>query len=263
MKLPEIIRKFNEMRVWQRTCAVNGFQLRATSFDRLLYLSLHRLDLMGAQDRRVYRKYILPGMNVVDIGANIGVSSLIFSDLVGPQGHVYTFEPDITLYDSLADNVRLNKMTNIQPYNIALGAETNQMVLHRSIFNSGDNRLTTAGGFTLLEDCRVRVEKLDSILAGVRIDFIKIDVQGWEINVVKGMRQILVKNPAIVVYFEFWPRGLRLSGRNPFELLSLFKKHKLAIFQTDGRMEKEICAFDKLISSIKGDRIVNLIAKLY
>jgi len=250
------------MRVWQRTCVVNGFQLRATSFDRLLYLYLHRLALMGAQDRRVYRKYILPGMNAVDIGANIGVSSLIFSDLVGPQGHVYTFEPDHLLFDSLVNNIRKNAIANIEPYNLALGAGAGRMMLHRSVFNSGDNRLSVAGGSTtLLKDDRVRVDKLDSVLEGYCIDFIKIDVQGWEMNVINGMRQMLDTNPAIIVYFEFEPIKLAQAGYHPVELLNQFKNHEFAIFKTEGCSEKKIRNFDKLTTSIKNGRFINLIAK--
>lgn len=263
MKLIEIIQIFNTNQFWCQTCVVKSFKLRATSFDRLLYLFLHRFELLGSQDRRVFQSYVKPGMNVVDIGANIGLCSLICAGLVGPQGNIYAFEPVPVLYDSMVQNIRCNKLSNIFPYNTALGKQADQMILCRSVLNSGDNRLTTAGGLALLEDCHVRVEKLDSILTGVRIDFIKMDVQGWEVDVVKGMHQILVKNPGIVVYFEFWPRGLRLSGHNPLELLSLFKKHKLSIFQTNGHREKEICDFDKLISSTKGDRIVNFIAKSY
>jgi len=249
------------MQVWQRTCAVNGFRLRATSFDRLLYLYLHRLALMGMQDRRVYEKYILPGMNIVDIGANIGLCTLLFSELTGSQGYVYAFEPDHLLFDSLINNIRCNAIANIEPYNLAIGEGYGKMILHRSAFNSGDNRLTVAGGPALLKGSQVRVEKLDSVLEGIQIDFIKIDVQGWEMNVVNGMHQILSDNPAIIVYFEFWPSGLALAGCNPIELLNLFKKNDLSIFKTDGYSETEICDFDKLTASIKGGRFINLIAK--
>src|SRR5262249_15303601 len=60
---------------------------------------------------------------------------------------------------------------------------------------------------------------LDEVMRDSHVDFIKVDVQGWELEVLRGMEGVLRKNPAVRIYLEFWPYGLRNAGCEPAELL--------------------------------------------
>ena len=65
-------------------------------------------------------------------------------------------------------------------------------------------------------------------------DFIKIDTQGWEINVLEGMQGCLHQNPKLVILFEFWPGGLRHAGRQPADLLAMLFELGFAVTTIEG-----------------------------
>ena len=82
----------------------------------------------------------------------------------------------------------------------------------------------------------VRVERLDQILAGERVDFIKLDVQGWELEVFRGMEGLLHAsgNAALAIFFEFWPQGLRDAGSDPEALLRFLAERGFTIHRPKG-----------------------------
>lgn len=211
--------------VWRRGRTLAwGNRLRAPTFDRWLALQLHRLGFMGVGDRRFLQANVKPGMTVVDIGANQGLYTLLFANLVGQEGRVLAFEPDDLLHAALKENVEFNDAHNVEPHHLALGSESGTMTLYRSLLNSGDNRLSTAPASGGLRDAvQVRIERLDHALAGERIDFIKIDVEGWEMEAFRGMQALFDApvNAAISIYFEYNLQGLRAAGSDPIELLRL------------------------------------------
>lgn len=232
------LRWFN-LHPWWRHGAVSvwGARLRAPTFDRWLALRLHQARFMGVEDKRFLETYLRPGMTVVDIGANQGLYSLLLSRLAGKNGCVLAFEPDDMLYRALVENVALNGAETIQPHHLALGSQPGTMTLHRSLLNSGDNRLAskaeTAGP---REAVQIRLERLDRVLAGRRVDFIKMDVQGWEMEVFRGMQGLLddPQNAAMAVYFEFWPQGLRDAGSEPVAPLDFLAANGFSIHRPQG-----------------------------
>ena len=262
MKFFQVLQLVNQSTMWRLNCRIGDHRLKATTFDRLLYLYLHRFLLMGSQDRSVFQKYIKNGMNVIDVGANLGLYSLFFSELVGPEGKVFAFEPDTILFNSLKDNLRLNGILNVEIFNFALGSEQGKMKLYCSSINSGDNRLTRTVSLPFYKSFEVNVERLDTLLKDQHVDFVKIDVQGWEFDVLQGMNQLLHKNSSIIVFFEFWPEGLKHAGREPIELLNLLKEYGFTIYKVDGRHEYEMHYVGRDSKSIDGRRWgVNLIAR--
>jgi FkbM family methyltransferase len=192
--------------------------MRACSLDRLVYLILHRLGRMGRQDAEYFKKAIKPGMSVVEAGSNLGLYSMLFSALVGPTGKVHACEPEPRLAATLRANVRRNGVTNVHVHQCAVGSRSEQRYLRRGGLNSGDNRLAATGGAASEagpETERVEVRSLDELLHGEKVDFIKVDVQGWEAEVFRGMAQLAAANPGVRVYFEYWPHGLRGAGCDP------------------------------------------------
>ena len=261
MKLFEKISKLNELKLWNRKIRFNDLKIQSTTFDRILYLYLNRLNLMGRTDRVIYHKYIKPGMNIVDIGANIGLHSIIFSNIVGNEGKVYSFEPEKALFQAINETIKINNLNNVKAYNIALGEKAQNKLLYRSAFNSGDNRLAKENSLSLMEGAVVSVERLDKILCNKRVDFVKMDVQGWEIHVLEGMDDIFKRNPNLIVYFEYWPRGLRMAGKNPTDLLTLLKNYGLSIFRMERNSENEIHDLNKITNSSIEDQTINFIAR--
>jgi hypothetical protein len=132
-------------------------------------------------------------------------------------------------------------------------------VLHRSSINSGDNRLSASPAHP--EEVQVRVARLDDVLPSVRVDFIKMDVQGWEAEVLRGMKQTLESNPGLLMYFEYWPHGLRRAGEHPLTLFEILRQSGFAVFlpgQSEPLNAREI---ENLPNVYSGKRYVNLLAK--
>src|SRR5687768_8501059 len=100
--------KVNLLPVWRREVSLRGDRFLAVSFDRLLNLHLHRVGLVGRADEAFLRSVVRHGMNVVDVGANQGIYTMLFAKLVGDSGSVLAFEPEFELFEALSRNCRLN-----------------------------------------------------------------------------------------------------------------------------------------------------------
>ena len=218
---------------------------------------------MGRADRAFLTRHLRPEMTVVDIGANQGLYALLFSQQVSAGGRVLAFEPDPMLYDALRKNVTDNKAYNVVTFHCALGSKAGAMTLHRSLLNSGDNRLASHGRENnLREAVQVRVETLDDALAGQRIDLIKMDVQGWEMEVFRGMERLLdePRNENLTVFFEYWPGGLMEAGSDPTEPLSFLLEKRFRLFQTAGTAAGEIVDVEAFVRSVPRGAYLNLYA---
>jgi FkbM family methyltransferase len=220
VRLVKLLFRFNVLPIWNREVGVWGCRVKASSFDRLVCLYLHRFGLMGVEDRRAFASQIRPGMTVVDVGANQGLYALFFASRVGGDGRVLAFEPDPELFGAMESNCRRNRARNVELFNFALGAKPAEMTLCRSPFNAGDNRLSETVFMDWHNDVPVKMSTLDELVGCLHVDFIKIDVQGWEFEVLKGMKDILRSNPRVRIYFEYWAYGLRKSGADPMEMFS-------------------------------------------
>jgi FkbM family methyltransferase len=197
--------------------------------DRLLYLWLHRCGLMGKEGLREIEGCIRPGMTVVDVGANVGIYTAGFSRLVGPHGKVVALEPAPTNLRTLLRAREVNEWSNVDIHGIAASDREGTMALECSSFNSGNNALSNRGG-----GVAVRTVRLDSLLAGTRVDFLKIDVQGWEAAVLRGAVETLRRNRPIAVRLEIWPKGLRRAGSGLEEILEILASCGLEVVAPRG-----------------------------
>ena len=219
---------------------------------------------MGVADRRFLQSAVKPGMTVVDIGANQGIYALLFANLVGAQGRVLAFEPDDLLHDALVENVRANQANHVTAHHLALGSQPCHMTLYRSLLNSGDNRLASrhaSGGPR--EAVQVRVARLDDVLAGERIDFIKMDVQGWEMEALRGMQGLLdaAVNAEIGIYFEYFPQGLRDAGSEPLEMLAFLRNNGFTLHSfPGGKAATPVVDLEGFARSLPAKAYVNLYA---
>jgi FkbM family methyltransferase len=248
----------NGLGIWRGQQSVWGHRIRSKTFDRSLYLWMHKRGLMGAGERAVLSRLVQPGMTVVDVGANLGLYSLLFAALVGPTGRVISFEPDPDLFSLLRDNCAANGADHVEPRHLALGNTAARMVLNRMTLNSGDNHLGSNGGAAFRKPVEVEVAALDVLMPRLRPHFIKVDVQGWELNVLRGMERTIRESETASIYIEFWPEGLRRAGASPADLYSFVRSLGLRFYSCDGWEELNEGGFLALAQGMRGH--TNLLA---
>lgn len=143
---------------------------------------------------------------VLDIGANIGCTALLFSELAK---EVYAFEPSQTTFAFLERNLSRSGKKNLFPQNMGLGAEPGESTLTFNPSNrSGgfvSNETKASAGHTVE---KIVIRQLDEVVQSLKlgkIDFIKIDVEGFEGHVLRGARQTLSTNrPVVVLELNHW-----------------------------------------------------------
>ena len=170
-----------------------------------------------------------PDPVILDIGANIGVHTLFFSELAGPRGRVHAFEAQRIVYQMMMGNLALNSIENVHGYGVAVGRAPGTLKLppvdYAKPWNFGGMGLVTESPdpqFAHGTPERAAADRneiipvvtLDSLNLG-RVDFIKIDVEGMEEDVLRGAARTLdVSRPLIQA--EWWGRD---NGSLPLYLL--------------------------------------------
>ncbi len=154
----------------------------------------------------VIGKCLRKGDIFVDVGSNIGLMSLLSSRIVCEGGEVYSFEPQPNTFAILKTNIEINKADNIFGYNIALGSVRGSA----TIYNSHNGNRGAASFIKSTESCskgvNVSIQTLDDFISEKNISnirMIKIDVEGWELEVLKGAQNILGSPEAPIICIEY------------------------------------------------------------
>lgn len=154
----------------------------------------------------LFPRYVKPGSTVIDAGAHIGTHTLALAQLAGPEGRVYAFEPQRKLYRELVYNMRLNNAANVVPLRFALGERAG--VIEMAPATAGNEGGTQVG----VGGDRVELRSLDSFNFR-NVSFVKIDVEGFEDQVLDGARQTIQRNrPAILIEIQ---GGQRYESASP------------------------------------------------
>jgi FkbM family methyltransferase len=159
----------------------------------------------------MYSRYLKEGDTVFDVGAHIGRYSVFPSRIVGERGRVYAFEPVADNYWMLNSTIALNRCRNIVSINTALGSSVGQRVMNlfEKEFSSwstfGFPTMTAPDGRSLSPSRKetVSIDTLDNVCKkyGVDyIDFLKIDVEGFEVEVIRGAANIRSSHERFRIY---------------------------------------------------------------
>ncbi|MCC7202789.1 MAG: FkbM family methyltransferase [Nitrospirae bacterium] len=173
------------------------------------------------------RQYIKQGDVVLDIGANIGFYARILSQLAGSTGQIHCFEPDPLNFTHLIKNTLPFK--NIKLINKAVGAETGVLKIYTSKSLNVDHRTYKPDVYD--REIEIQAVSIDEYLANnKRVDFVKIDIQGFEMQAIKGMEKTLRHNKTIKLLSEFWPYGLRKAGSSLSQYYNFLKDMGFEVF---------------------------------
>ena len=145
-----------------------------------------------------------PGMTFVDCGANNGYFSILAFQIMGHSGNIIALEPAPKAFSRLVRNKRLNGANNIRTVNSAAGNRDGVVELNLSEKEDGLNSISKLDGQT--GSINVNLCKLDTILEGLSVDIMKMDVEGEEARVLEGMREVLTGsfNPIVILEHNFF-----------------------------------------------------------
>jgi FkbM family methyltransferase len=182
-------------------------------------------------ETRLFVNRLKPGAVFVDVGANIGYYTVIADQLVGETGAIFAFEPERDNFALLQENVRGCQCLNITLNRAGLSNRNSMAQLYLSSDNLGDHRLYDVGD---RESQPIDLVRGDDALAGRVVDFLKIDTQGAESQVIDGMKQTIRNNADHMdVVLEFWPWGLMEAGSSARELIDLLRPFNFHVYIID------------------------------
>ena len=208
----KLMRRFDPAPPGDLMVGVTGGRALVPSNDYVARAMLYIGDL----DRKISRLIdaaLQPGDVALDIGANLGLVSLRMADRVGPEGIVHAFEPSPRLAPYLAATLAANPALNITHHPIALGRERSVLPLSIPSGNAGAATLRQDGpkggrraGNEVID---VPIHVLADYAAEIgldRVDFVKIDVEGFEAEVLTGAASLFDRlQPKVIVLEEHAP----------------------------------------------------------
>jgi FkbM family methyltransferase len=173
-----------------------------------------------------------PGDTFVDAGASVGQMSFLAARRVGLSGHVLSFEPAPERIDDLELGVELNALSNVRVFPVGLAAETAEV----SLYMRGSPSMVDQANAE--DTVTVGVRRLDDVVAELglpEVRMIKIDVEGFESNVLAGAQHLLASaHPPIVCY----EHGIYPSNRTPSDVLAEYGGGRYAFFQLSRTMHR-------------------------
>jgi FkbM family methyltransferase len=209
-----------------------------------------------------FMEYITPGMTFVDVGANIGQHSLFVSRLVGPTGHVISFEPIKHLYEQMKKSKEANAMNNIDLINAGCGEKIETKELYLDAANIGASSVLAPIKGRKLETVTIHIMRAeDALLPYTKIDLIKIDVEGYEYQALLGLERIIARDKP-VLFIEYSPTFYKRSKQGDgdddgIRLLTLLQKYDYKVKDLEGRFvypSKDLVLWGKEFDEATKDR---------
>lgn len=176
----------------------SGYRICASPVDHLGYL----LGTNEPHLQRIISQYVAVGDTVYDIGANIGYVSLSLAKSVGPSGKVIAFEPVPKNVECLQESIKINHLTNVQLFEVAASDQSGEAEI-RIADNLSTASLVWHRNNPSATHLAIRTVQIDQLVDSGILDyprFVKIDVEGAEGSVLKGMqRTVAAAKPVLFI----------------------------------------------------------------
>lgn len=215
-----------------------------------LHLDLSDPVVSGALTLRVFepselaffQKYCRGNMTLVDIGANVGLYSALALHQLDANGRIVAFEPHPQTFAFLQKNIAANQTApttcpRVDAMNMAAAPESGPQELRLNPENRGDNRLyqgTYQGKLEEWETLPIEGRPVDDVLAELgisEVNFVKIDIQGYEQKAISGFQKTLSCSQKVILMSEFWPKGLAEAGGSATEYLQMLKDVGFTLYE--------------------------------
>lgn len=246
----------------------NGARIVCTPFNKLENKLLKDAAGYDLPNFRALTALVREDDICFDIGANIGIYSSVLSRCVGANGHVHAFEPVRHIRRKLNTNLAMNGARNVTVNGFALGAEPGELPMFQvkeGIFRAGTstfmrNNNVEAMGEDSFEKEIVRITTLDAYAEEKtlpHLGFIKIDVEGFELNVFKGAFKTLAKFKPAILFEHDQKRlgGIQVDEKEFADILGGLEYSCFEISMMGERLSLEPFNFDR---KIHGNNLIAL-----
>ncbi len=240
-----------------------GFPMRGTPYrlhipKELQSVYLGYFDFLDHEPltSQVFRSLLKPGDVVIDVGANIGHYTLLAASVVGPLGRIHAIECSPGTLALLSNNVARNKLQNIVIHPFAASNQRGTLPLNvtaigLSWFNPHSNWPVVSGSGTSVEVQAVPVDEIVS----PPVNLVKIDAEGVDLEVLKGMQRILSESPGVSIIVEWAPPLLTETGKDPMEIVQWLQDAGFSkISVIDENNEKQI-SLDEAVALVRAGKL--------
>jgi FkbM family methyltransferase len=225
----------------------------------LIGWSVHFFGTYEPEVRTEIRRHLMPGAIAIDVGANVGWHTLLMAARAGSTGRVYAFEPNDSTRQRLVSAVEANGLTHVtvdgRAVSDRVGASGFRAPLAGHVWD-GTGRLTAEPAPRRLEQREgqetgkgeegqsgtIACTTLDAFVAErhiERLEFVKVDVEGWELSVLRGARRVLRALRPVVV-FEYDPAYVSRSGGTAEDVTRCWSDADYELFALDPRRPPEL-----------------------
>ncbi len=181
---------------------------------------------------QILNKFIQEGDHILDIGSNIGFYARLLSKLAGDKGVVYCFEPNQANFKKLKGNV--SSLKNVKIYNKAVSDKNEKLKLYTSKLLNVDHRTYPVNNYDKIEEIdAISIDELVRNGTISKVDFIKIDIQGYELQAFKGMVETIQQNDRVKIIAEFWPHGFLRAKTSAIEIYDFFDSLKFKMMKIE------------------------------
>lgn len=176
------------------------------SWEALIYIQGYPVE---PQEMSVMRRFVGPGDVFLDIGSNFGLYSMMASERIGSQGKLFAFEANPHTYQYLRQSAIANRLIWLPNYkweNLAISDGDGELEFAFNHDNLGSGHIRNAADSPdTHEIVVVKATSIDNYLSGgIKVDFAKIDVEGHELPVLKGMIETIARSPSIRIMLEYY-----------------------------------------------------------
>lgn len=201
---------------------------------------------------QLFTEIIKPGDVIIDVGANSGLYSILYSKLVGNQGKVHAFEPDKATFSLLTENIKLNNCNNVATHNFALSNKESRIEM--VAYNPENLKLKDGDSFKYMQEVSgdtakdtenlmhsCKMDDFKKLCIEDKIDFLKIDVEGAELLVLQGSVETILKYKPTIIF--------ELSGK--WTKRFNYKPYQVFVFLNELGYEMEEYDFEQWIATPK------------
>ena len=248
--------------VYRRAFSSIGKEVLVTTFAGFkMYIDysnqVERDSANGTYERdyaQCFASTLRSGDTVIDVGAHVGYFTLLASEAVGESGEVYAFEPNPIYYSKLVRNLAANQVKNVRAFEFGLSDVEERLNLRVPRTNPAEGSIARKASSEALygldyavDSVPIRLTTFDAICrnSGLgKIDLVKIDAEGAELKILKGMT-VLKTQRDVSVFIEINPTLLRLLDSNLVELIHLLVEYGFdSIVSVDRRLQQKLRGLD-------------------